>query len=72
MNHFTFSYQVIPSENDDGKTVTLFQYSDSNRTCLLPNMKGGNPVTVEFIPEKKTKDITVIRIGPTQNQSQKI
>jgi hypothetical protein len=56
---FTFSYQVIPQKTMVGKPFTLFQFSDLTGP-VTGTMKGGKPVTIEFIPEKKTKDLTLI------------
>ena len=56
---FTFSYQLIPQKTMIGKPVILFQFSDM-KGPVTGTMKGGNPVSVEFIPEKKTKDLTII------------
>jgi hypothetical protein len=56
---FTFSYQVIPEKSMAGKPVILLQFSDLTGP-VTGIMKGGKPVTIDFIPEKKTKDLTVI------------
>jgi hypothetical protein len=55
----TFSYQIIPEKAMVGKPVILFKFSDL--TGPVPGtIKGGIPVTVELIPEQKTKDLTII------------
>jgi hypothetical protein len=54
----TFSYQIIPQKAMVGKPLILFQFSDLTGP-VTANTKGGKPVTVEFIPEKKTKDLTI-------------
>jgi Domain of unknown function (DUF4831) len=54
----TFSYQIIPQKTMVGKPLILFQFSDLTGP-VTANTKGGKPVTVEFIPEKKTKDLTI-------------
>jgi len=56
---FTFSYQIIPQKEMVGKPGILFQFSDLTGP-VAGTMKGGKPVMVEFIPEKKTKDLTII------------
>jgi len=54
-----FSCQIIPKKDMVGKPVVLFQFSDL--TGPVPGtMKGGIPVTVELIPEQKTKGLTFI------------
>ena len=58
-NSFTLSFPLIPEKPMEGKPVTLFQFSDLTGP-VTGNMKGGKPVTINFISEKKTKDLTVI------------
>ncbi len=67
---FTFSYQIIPLKTMVGKPVTLFQFSDQTGP-LTGTSKGGNPVTVEFTPEQKTRDITILNRAQTKSESQK-
>jgi hypothetical protein len=55
----TFSYQIIPDKEMVGKPVVLFRFSDMTGP-MSGNMKGGVPVTLELIPENKTKDLTLI------------
>jgi hypothetical protein len=55
----TFSYEVIPDKEMIGKPVVLFQFSELTGP-VTGSAKGGKPVTMEFIPEQKTKDLTVI------------
>ncbi len=50
---FTFTYEVIPQKAMSAKPEVIFQFSD--RTG--PSKMGGKPVTMEFTPEKKTKDL---------------
>ncbi|MCX6326622.1 MAG: DUF4831 family protein [Bacteroidia bacterium] len=54
-----FTFQIIPVKEMVGKPVSLFQFSDLTGTVTGP-MKGGKPVTIELIPEKKTKDMTIL------------
>lgn len=53
---FTFSYEIIPQKTMIGKPEVLFQFSDQTG----PSKTGGRPVTMEFNPEKKTKDLAFI------------
>jgi hypothetical protein len=55
----TFTCQVIPSKEMIGKQITLFQMSETTGP-FAENSKGGKPVVVEFFPEKKSREITVI------------
>jgi Domain of unknown function (DUF4831) len=67
---FTFSYQFIPQKTMAGKPVTLFQFSDLTGP-VTGAMKGGKPVIVELIPEKKTKDVTVINRVQARSEARK-
>jgi hypothetical protein len=67
---FTYSYQVIPSRTMTGKPVTLFHFSEKTGP-VAATPAGGNPVTIEFTPEKKTKDITVINRANAKSDSKK-
>jgi hypothetical protein len=67
---FTFSYQIIPSKTMTGKPVPLFLYSEKTGP-VQGTSSGGNPVTIEFVPEKKTKDITVINRANAKSDSKK-
>ena len=67
---FTFSYQIIPSKSMTGKPVTLFDFSE--RTGPVAGAaKGGTPITIEFNPEKKTKNITVINRAQAKSETKK-
>jgi Domain of unknown function (DUF4831) len=67
---FSFSYQLIPQKSMVGKPVTLFQFSDLTGP-VTGSMKGGKPVTLDFIPEKKTKDLTIINTAQSKSDSKK-
>ena len=67
---FTFSYQIIPQKTMAGKPVTLFQFSDLTGP-VNGNINGGKPVTIEFTPEKKTKDLTIINRVQTKSETKK-
>jgi hypothetical protein len=55
----TFSCQIIPVKEMSGKPVVLFRYSEKTGP-VTGNSQGGKPLTIEFIPEQKTKDITIV------------
>jgi len=67
---FTFSYQIIPQKSMVGKPVTLFQFSDLTGP-VNGSANGGKPVTVEFNPEKKTKDLSIINRVQTRSEAKK-
>jgi hypothetical protein len=51
-----------------GKPVQLFQFSDQTGP-ITGSMKGGKPVNVEFTPEKKTKDLSILNAqGKSENK----
>lgn len=50
---FTFKYEVIPQKTMSAKPEVIFQFSDQTG----PSKTVGKPVTMEFTPEKKTKDL---------------
>lgn len=54
-----FSSIVIPELEMAGKQVTLFRLSEINGPENASS-KTGEPLSVEFIPEQKTKDLTII------------
>ena len=56
----TYTYNVIPNKESDNKQITLFQFSDLTGP-LNGSGKGGTPVTLEIVPEQKTKDLTIIK-----------
>jgi hypothetical protein len=56
----TYTYQIIPNKEMGGKPILLFQFSELTGP-LTDSMKGGIPVTIELIPEQKTKDLTIMR-----------
>jgi len=64
----TYTAQVIPSKEMIGKQITLFQMSETTGP-LAENSKGGKPVVAEFIPEKKSKEITVISRPEPESES---
>ncbi len=56
----TYTYQVIPNKEADGKPLILLNYSEMTGP-LKGKVSGGIPVSAEFISEQKTKDLTVIK-----------
>ncbi|MBK7627862.1 MAG: DUF4831 family protein [Bacteroidales bacterium] len=65
----TFTSQVIPSKDMIGKQVILFQLSEITGP-LAENSKGGKPVVIEFVPEKKSKEITFITKPEPESDSE--
>jgi hypothetical protein len=53
-----------------GKPFTLFQFSDLTGP-VTGTIKGGKPVTVELIPEKKTRNLTVLNRIQTKSEAKK-
>jgi hypothetical protein len=60
-----FSYQIIPTKEMVGKPVILFQFSELTGP-VTGATKGGIPVTAGFIPEQKTKGLTIINKQKTE------
>ena len=56
----SFTFQIIPSSENAGKQVRLFQFSELTGP-VDSDQPGGDPVVVELTPEKKTKDLVVIK-----------
>jgi hypothetical protein len=54
-----FNVTIIPGKEMIGKPVTLFRYSELTGPVAL-TATGGKAVTIEFIPERKTKELTVV------------
>jgi len=67
---FSYTYQITPSKSMINKPVTLLQFSDQTGP-VTGTMKGGKPVTIEFVPEKKTKDLTVLNRINNKAESKK-
>lgn len=55
----SFSIQVIPEPGMENKPFTLFQFSELTGP-VTGSAKGGVAISAEFVPEQKTKAITVI------------
>jgi len=67
---FTFTYQVIPAKSMIGKPTVLFQFSDQTGPVKAA-AGGGNPVTVEFVPERKTHDMTIVNRINNRSEAKK-
>jgi hypothetical protein len=61
-----FSYQIIPEKEMAGKPTTLFWFSEL-KGSVAGTVKDGIPVTVYFIPEHKTKNLTIIAKNQLQH-----
>lgn len=57
----TFTFQVIPGAETQGKPVRLFQFSELTGPAESDQ---GDPVVIEIIPEKKTKELALISKPP--------
>ncbi len=55
-----YAYSIIPVKDADKKQIVLFQFSDLTGP-LSGAGKGGTPVTLDIVPEQKTKDLTIIK-----------
>lgn len=69
-----FSYQIIPDKKIAGKPSTLFQFSELTGP-VTGTMKDGIPILIEFTPEQKTKNLTIInknRIEPAVPEFDKL
>lgn len=55
----TFTYQLVPEKAMSGRPVIIFRFSENTGPEDIAS-KEGNPVILTMIPEKKTKDITLI------------
>ena len=57
-------YQVIPRKDMAGRQVMLCRFSEPTGLAD-PEEKSGSPVNIEFIPELKTKNLSIITTGKT-------
>ncbi len=55
----TLSFHLVPKKDMIGKPVVLFRYSEQTGP-ITGTENIGIPVAVELVPEKKTRDITII------------
>ena len=55
-----YSYNIIPNRESNNKQIALFQFSDVTGP-VNGTGKGGTPVTLEILPEQKTKDLAILK-----------
>jgi hypothetical protein len=55
----TFTYQFTPQKGIQDKPLTLFVFSETTGPQDI-NSKNGLPVTIELVPEKRTRDLTIM------------
>ncbi len=67
----TFTFQIIPSAGSSGQPVRLFQFSEA-RGPVAEGQPGGDPVMIELTPEKRTKELSVVRNNPTDDRKEEI
>jgi hypothetical protein len=66
----TFNYQLIPNKDQAGKPITVCTFSEL--TGPGPSsQKSGTPITIELIPEMKTKSLKIISGQSKESSSQK-
>jgi hypothetical protein len=65
----SYTYHIIPSRDGDNKQIVLFQFSELTGP-LNSNGKGGTPVTLEIVPEQKTKDLAIIKKQKSEPSAQ--
>lgn len=66
----TFTFQVIPTRENAGKPVRLFQFSEE-RGVVAEGQAGGDPVVVELIPENRTKELSVLKSSSSASSNSK-
>ncbi|MBG0859834.1 MAG: DUF4831 family protein [Bacteroidales bacterium] len=57
--HRTYTFQIIPKKESSGTPVTVFRFSEVSGPVVATSQTG-TPVLIEFIPEQKTKDLTIL------------
>jgi hypothetical protein len=65
----SFTYHIIPNKDSDNKQIVLFQFSELTGP-LNGNGKAGTPVTLEILPEQKTKDLAIIKKQKSEPSAQ--
>jgi len=66
----TFASQIIPSRDMIGKKIELFRFSDLTGP-VTENSAGGKQVVAEFIPENKTKDLTLLTKPVSESETER-
>jgi hypothetical protein len=56
----TYTYNIIPNRDGDNKQLVLFQFSEVTGPSNTAG-KGGKAVTLDILPEQKTKDLAIIQ-----------
>jgi len=56
----SFTFQLIPSAENAGKPINLFQFSEA-RGPVAEGQPGGDPVLIQLTPEKRTKELSVLK-----------
>jgi hypothetical protein len=64
----TFTGHLIPLKDMIGKQVVLFQFSDKTGP-MTSTAKGGLSVNIEFDPEKKIKELTIVSRPASETES---
>jgi hypothetical protein len=67
----TFTFQVIPSSENAGKPVRLFQFSEA-RGPVPEGEPGGEPVLIELVPEKRLKELSVMSSGTPDRKDEPV
>jgi hypothetical protein len=65
---YNFSYEIIPTKEMASKPLTLFNFSEL-KGVVDSKEKGSVPVTLEIIPEQKTKDIMIVQDVKTNSSA---
>jgi Domain of unknown function (DUF4831) len=65
-----YTYNIIPGRENDNKQIVLFQFSELTGP-LNASGKGGTPVTLDIVPEQKTKDLAVIKKQQAESVAQR-
>jgi hypothetical protein len=66
----TFTYQIVPDREMSGKQITVCRFSESSGPAASVE-ESGNPLILEFVPEMKTKPLTVISHNQSNSQKSK-
>ncbi|MDP4222960.1 MAG: DUF4831 family protein [Bacteroidota bacterium] len=66
----TFTYQLIPDKNSTGKQITICLFSESAGPVVSTD-RSGVPLTIEFLPESKTKQFNLLTGSLTGSSSQR-
>ncbi|HEX2968944.1 MAG TPA: DUF4831 family protein [Bacteroidales bacterium] len=56
----SFTFQVIPSQDNTGKPIELFRFSEEMGQ-VKTGQQGGDPLTLTLTPENRTKELAIVR-----------